>query len=172
MSRRVRPWLSRAMVPVEVCLIWFPSASVSVDSVVKLALNGAPVTTLSPSPASKPNNRISSRPGPCPYPWPGGGGGGGADAASCARKPAPASSRIIATLAVANNFVLCLISSSSDKLIVFLKIRIGIGVRIRLRHQPNRLWRPVLADHHIRRHLVSHAHSFHRQTIRNQRRPR
>src|SRR5277367_604293 len=118
MSRRVRPWLSRAIVPVEVCLIWFPSAKVSVVSVEKLALNGAPVTVLSPSPASKPKNRISSRPpGPCPNPWPGGGGGGGADAASCACTTAPASSRIIATPAIAKHFPLFLIASSSEKII-------------------------------------------------------
>src|ERR1039458_225984 len=74
-SRRVRPWLSRARVPVELRWIWLPSESAWVVCVENVALNGAPATVLPPGPDWKPSKPMASS-----IAGPGGPPGG-----SCAR---------------------------------------------------------------------------------------
>src|SRR5580704_10826153 len=151
-SRRVRPAESRATVPVELCSILFPSVSVSVVCVEKLAVKGVPVTVLPLSPASNPTNPMPSNPGPIRSnigpPWCGGGGGvDGVGSADWAQALMLAVKNNTAIAPMLRNQFRDFIRISSKCFFSLSKIK----VRICIRYQSDSLRSPVFAYYQVRK---------------------
>src|SRR5271156_668512 len=172
-SRRVRPAVSRAIVPVVLLSILFPSVRVCVSCVEKLAEKGAPVTVLPASPASKPTNPMPSNPGPIRSniapPWcVGGGAAGSVGSADCAQELRLTVKNNTVIAPMLRNQFLAFIRISSRRFFSLSKI----NVRICVRHQPDSLRRSVFAHQQVCENPVRAVTLRNRQPKRRQRRSR